>query len=228
MKKITLADGNTTITTQCYEELKNAIINGELPPGKKLKIEELKASLGIGQSALRESLTKLSSHGLVESYDNKGFRVAKISEEDVHDTYQTFCQIERLALQSSIEHGTSEWEAHIIASLYQLSRIELSTTNVNYDEWKHANNNFHLALLAACRSPLLLKMRADLYHRFDRYATIAFKKTGLQLHINHEEHRALSEAVLNRSTEKALRLITNHIMQSEQDVITHLRNKKLL
>src|SRR5258706_10904438 len=94
---------------QCYDEIQDHIINGTFEPGKKLKVEELKQQLDSGASPIREALSRLVTSGLVKAHDNKGFYVAEMSENDIRDLYQTFLQIELLALTHAIKNGDDTW-----------------------------------------------------------------------------------------------------------------------
>src|SRR6185437_11629161 len=73
-----------SLTTQAYETLRQDILAGVLPPGKKLRIEELKETYGIGASAIREALSMLISDILVQRIDHRGFRVAEVSLSTFH------------------------------------------------------------------------------------------------------------------------------------------------
>ena len=48
-----------------YEELRKAIVGGELLPGERLLEEELSARLGVGRAAVRMALVRLEQDGLV-------------------------------------------------------------------------------------------------------------------------------------------------------------------
>jgi len=63
-------------THDCYLRLRELILTGGLPPGKKLKIEELRNLLNTGASPVREALSLLTSDMLVERLDQRGFRAA--------------------------------------------------------------------------------------------------------------------------------------------------------
>ena len=210
------------LTQQCYDQIQECIINGTFEPGKKLKVEKLKQQLTIGASPIREALSRLVASGLVEAYDNKGFYVTQISQDDVHDVYQTFLSIELLALTQAMKHGDDAWKTSIVAALYNLSLIETSEQPISCDTWIERNYAFHLALIAGCNSPNLLKIRYDIYQRFDRYCRMSFNITKRQLHSNHEEHKKLADAVLNRDLEKATTLMTHHILGSQKEVIVRL------
>lgn len=217
-----------TLALQCYDLIQDEILEGTFAPGQKLKIDDLKTHFSIGQSPIREALSRLVSSGLVEVEGNKGFRVARVSESDIRDVYQTFAQIESLALKQAMVLGDDTWQADIVAALYHLSLLEKKGEPVNYRTWAERNYNFHVSLIAGCRSPLLLKLRQDVYRRFDRYCRTAFKLWGCKLELNHEEHEKLARAVLARDQEHALKLTQQHIMGALEDVIVILQQNNVI
>ncbi len=217
-----------TLATQCLDQLQEDILNGIFLPGQKLKIELLKEKLNAGQSPIREALSRLTELGMVEAEENKGFRVARMSESDVRDIYNVFFNIEMLALEQAIKLGDDSWEANIAGTLHKLAIIENKTEQVTYADWSERNYAFHVALISGCNSPLLLELRADVFRRFDRYCRIAFNLSQTTLHLNHEEHKKLAEAVLRRDLEEAKKLQHYHIFGALEDVIKTLKNNKLL
>ena len=77
---LTQIDTDTTsLTSQTYQRIHSLIIQGELAPGQKLKIEELRKALGTGASPVREALSLLTSEHLVERIDQRGFVVTGVS-----------------------------------------------------------------------------------------------------------------------------------------------------
>ena len=199
------------------------IIQGICKPGEKLKIEPIKNRFGIGQSPVREALSRLAAFGLVEVEDNKGFRVAPISEEDIRDTYAVFTEIETLALAWAMEHGDEEWETNIVAQLYRLSTVELSTSPVSLSLWIERNYDFHVALISGCKSATLLEMRRHLYMKFDRYCQMAYGLTSYSAHNNHDAHQLLAEVVLQRDVVRAKALMVKHINGPLEDVIKEFK-----
>lgn len=67
-------------THGCYLTLRNMILTGELLPGQKLKIEQLRGLLNTGASPVREALSLLTSDMLVERIDQRGFRAAPVGK----------------------------------------------------------------------------------------------------------------------------------------------------
>lgn len=223
-----IVEKENTLAVQCFESMQNAIVEGAFIPGQKLKVEELKRKFGVGQSPIREALSRLVDSGLVEALDNKGFRVTEISEADIRDIYQTFFEIEMLALTRSMQFGDDVWQAKVVAALHHLGLIENKLEPVPYSVWVERNYAFHLALIEGCRSPLLLKIRADVYRRFDRYCRISFNVSNTDLQVNHMEHKKLAEAVLKRDVKLTEKLMKHHLFGSLESVIKVLKKNKLL
>ncbi len=219
---------DSTLAIQCYTHIEENIMNGRFAPGKKLKVRDLKEALNVGQSPIREALSRLVATGLVEMEDNKGFRVSGLSEDDIRDIYITFLEIELLALKKAMQLGDDAWEASVVGALHQLSLVETKKEEVEYAVWAERNYAFHLALISGCKSPLLMHLRAEVYRRSERYCRIAFNLSHMNLELNHEEHKKLAEAVLRRDEKAVVKLMTHHSMGSLEDVITVLKKNKLI
>jgi len=228
MKNKVKFKSESTLAQQCYEQLQYEIIEGILKPGEKLKVEPIKQRFGVGQSPIREALSRLTAFGFVASEDNKGFRVASVSEADVRDTYEIFLEIELLALKLAMKKGDDAWQAQIVAALYKLGLLENSTEPISYAMWAERNYNFHVALITGCKSPLLLEIRKNVYLKFERYCRMAYQLTENALSYNHEEHQKIAEAVITRDVKLVKKLMTYHIYTPLEDIIKKLKQNELL
>ena len=198
------------------------IIEGKLVPGEKLRLPDLSARYDCGISPLREALARLSSTGLVEQEDQKGFRVSTVSREDLSDLTEVRTEIECLALRRSIERGNVEWEAQIVSAHHKLSRINyLSTPNSRElsSGWEAAHQDFHLALVSACQSRWLLQFRNILAQQTARYRRLIVT-IGMGKRDVGEEHAALLEAVIGRNAERACDLIAAHFTKTAEIVLS--------
>jgi DNA-binding GntR family transcriptional regulator len=68
--------------------IREAIIDGRLAPGQRLKEEELARELGMSRTPVREALLVLQSEGLVESIPRRGATVRSYAADDLDDMYQ--------------------------------------------------------------------------------------------------------------------------------------------
>lgn len=216
-------DTDQTLANTCYKHLKEAIVRGDFLPGEKLRMRMLTSRLNAGPTPIREALSRLASSGLVEMELNRGFFVKKVSEAEVRDIYATFNKIELLALNQAMELGDTSWEANILGALHKLSAVEKDPLNVDSSNWLLLNYQFHHALVAACNSPCLLKIREDIYQLFDRYCHLSILANPNALVLNHKDHCEIANAVINRDKALACALTTQHLENSFNQVIERIR-----
>ena len=198
-----------TLVESSYNRLRSDIITGKLAPGAKLRIEELRDDYRIGASPLREALNRLAGEGFVTVEEQRGFKVAPVSPDDLKDLSRMRIMLECEALRESISNGDDEWEANLLAAHHRLQKAERSFGK-NLDEWEQRNQEFHEALVAACTSSWLLRLRHVLYEQHKRYRFIAILSHQQDRDV-HREHREILEAALARDVKAAIEATERHI-----------------
>jgi DNA-binding GntR family transcriptional regulator len=212
-----------TLASAVLDRLRAEILRGQLAPGEKLRLEHLALEYGVGRTPLREACCRLASEGLVAIEDQRGFRVAPISREDLLDLTRTRQQIESLALRASVTRGSVAWEAEVEAALQRLLRCPLPKRAARRaeDPWGIAHGRLHAALLSACDSPWLLRFQAVLFDQSERYRRLAQAYGQADRDVDGE-HRALVRAALGRDAERACALLTEHIAKTTDVVLAGL------
>lgn len=205
-------DSGGTLAQAAYRALRTDILSGVRPPGERLRIEKLKSLYGVGPTPLREALQMLATDQLVIAEDNRGFTVAPLEPAEFADLNIARTAIELSALRLSIEHGDAEWEASIVAASYLMRKHDealAQTTSGVPDSWEAANAGFHTAMVAACGSRWLLRLRASLHDQCARYRRASvYQKLGQRDLCS--EHQAISQAVLARDADRACDLTAQH------------------
>lgn len=201
------------LTAQVYSRIRDDILACRMPPGQKVKISEICGQLDVSLGAVREALSRLTSEGLVVAEPNKGFRVAPITQAELEDLTRTRITIECECLSSAIAHGDLRWETGIVSTLFELSRIGLQDpqdpARVNPD-WSEAHRRFHQALVAACDSPWMLRLRDTLYVQSERYRTVSMPLDRKNRDVA-SEHKAIADATLARDTGAACAALRDHL-----------------
>ncbi|MFZ2661368.1 MAG: FCD domain-containing protein [Rhodoferax sp.] len=202
-----------TLIEKAYRQLRRDIIDGLHPSGQKLRVEHLKFQYQVSAGTLREALALLVSDSLVVSQGQRGFHVAPMSLADLADLTRVRVLLECEALEESIRLGRDSWEADLVSAFHKLSLAEerLHTDAAGtYDEWEERNRQFHEALVGACRSAWLRKLRAQLYQQSERYRRLSAVKGPPPIEV-HEEHRNIFNAVMARDATKAKAFLAAHI-----------------
>ena len=200
-----------TIGEIAYRRIRMHIVNGQLKPDEKLKLDHMKQVYGASVTTLREILNRLTMEDLVTAEGQRGFRVAGVSDTELRDLADLRIILETHALRQSIKMGDLDWEAQVVAAHYKLSAVEtlLMTGSADaVEQWVASDWGFHYATISACRQTVLTQTHASVFDRFARYHMLALNFRGKPA---AEEHAALRDLVIGRDAEGAVDLLSNHI-----------------
>jgi GntR family transcriptional regulator, carbon starvation induced regulator len=212
-----------TLVESAYNRLRCDIIEGQLSPNAKLRIEELRNQYETGASPLREALNRLAGEGFVTVEGQRGFRVSPVSLDDLKDLTRMRILLECEALRESIKYGDDDWEADVIASFHRLAKAE-EKKDKPFTEWEKRNDEFHESLVAASHSPWLLKFRHILYEQHKRYRLLAILAHDETRDL-HGEHTAIKDAAIAHDIKAACKATEDHIMrtlQTDEEVLATL------
>lgn len=203
----------TSLTVSAYARLRSDILAGRLSSNRKLKIQDLAQYLNVSPSVVREALSRLSAESLVIAEPQRGFRVAPINAADVSDLTAVRIDIELKCLDRAMKRGGLKWETAIVAADHELSHTPHDIHDLG-DDWMVAHAKFHAALVAACDSPWLLRIREQLFVQGERYRRINVRMSRADRDLR-AEHSALARAILDRDVKLATDLMTEHLRLTE-------------
>lgn len=206
-----------TLASGVYQVLREEILNGTLPPGKKLNIREISLRFSTGLSPTREALNRLSSEQLVQLHDNRGFQVSPVSLEELHDLNKARCWANEIGLREAIAHGDAAWEEGLVVALHRLRRAAspADAGTARTREWDIAHRAFHRALIAGCGSTWHINSCERLFDASERYRHLA-RLAGVRRSDHEAEHIAIMDAALARDSALAVHLITEHFTKTAQ------------
>ena len=203
----------SSLTQDAYRRLRSDLLACRLRPGDKLKVDDLCQRLAVGSSAVREALSRLSSEGFIVLEPQRGFFVAPLALDELRDLTNVRCQIEELCLRQAIRDGDIGWEAGLVASFHRLSHTpERAPGDPKRfsDEFGVAHTAFHEALVAACGSPWLHRIRKQLYVQQERYRWLSMPLARYERDLNRE-HREIMDAALARDADGAVERLATHL-----------------
>lgn len=199
-----------------YAMLKRDITRGVFPAGKKLLMSALRERYDFGVGPLREALSKLVAEHLVVAINQKGYRVAPMSLEEMRDIYDARANLEAMILSLAIARGDDSWEALILARAHTLSKVvEVKTQDQMLDVWDERHKAFHSAIASGCGSKHLMQLRSQLLDQAERYRHLWLKSTVFSeeaLNKKRDEHSELVNAILARDADKASTLMREHLL----------------
>ncbi len=216
----------TSSTQRVFLELRDKIIQGEIAPGERLKVDALKALLNAGATPIREALSLLTSDQLVERLDQRGFRAAPASDKNFQEILTLRCHLESIALTDSIRLGGKDWEEQLVLCHHRLTQADANLHNQKNGDAQHSDPKllrrereqlhkaFHFMLLQACESPVLLKFCNQLYDLNIRYRFLAGESVQYASRDVAAEHTEILNATIRRDTKSAVDALLDHYRQT--------------
>lgn len=201
-----------------FDDMRHRLITGEFGYGTKLRAEKLRTDYNCSASTVREVLFRLSTLGLVEFQEQRGFRAPEQSFERQHDLTHMRIMLESEGACLSIRLGGVEWEAQLSAAHHKLSHIEMRVRSSGdviplVNLWSRAEQEFHETLIRACGSPLLLRTHSTIYQQFRQQLVSAETNYGY-FPENIQEHRGILDAALERNEDLVRQRIHNHLARN--------------
>ena len=187
------------------DELRRAIVRGELQAGDKLSPGELAEQFAVSQTPAREALQLLASEGLLSNDPFRGVRVAPLSAEEYEELYLMRVGLEGLAARLGSERIGDE---DIIELERELDAMGAAAAADDLDRFYEHDRRFHLIHYGASGRTGLVSRIMSLRTASERYARHAY--AGLE-HVSMVDtvvsHRAILDAVRARDGDAAERAI---------------------
>lgn len=187
------------------ETLRQAILNGELPPGTRLVQAEVADQLSVSTTPVREALRDLASEGLIELDAHRGGTVLKLTVEEMEEVYDIRLVLEVEAMRRSVRNITPE-------VIEEAERIHGEMMKLpDSQKWVAMNRDFHMAIYAAARSPRLVDMVRGLMDSSMVYVSAAWQTlTDLRERAGHD-HEEILEALRRGDEAAAVEHIRRHL-----------------
>ena len=211
----------STLASLVYERLRDDILGGQVAPGAKLRIEFVSERYEAGHSPVREALNRLSSDGLVDRRDQRGFYVAAASMAELLELTRTRCWLEEIGLRESIKAFTPQWEEGLVLALHRLERVPRSISPDIYQanpEWERLHRAFHRSLIAGCESRWLLGFCDQLADQACRYRQLSAQR-AFPKRKEKNEHHAIVNAAFERDADRAVSLLCEHFSKTADIIV---------
>ena len=204
-----------TVVEMLASAIRRDISFGVLRPDQKLKLADLRQAYGGSNHSMRETLRILSSEGVVEATNQRGFRVTSATEDDLRDILLVRLEVEKLGLKRSLERGDVAWESRVIAVLHSVSRADATVLknpdDVTALEWDEACRDLIMTLISASGSPRISDMAAQFYGQSRRFRLALLREGRIDFAARAARRTELQNAVIARNEPRALGVLEDEI-----------------
>jgi len=201
------------------ELIREAILDGRLEPGRRLKEEELARELGISRTPVREALLMLQAEGLVVSTPNRGAMVRVHDAEDLDDLYQLRALLEGHATRRA---ATRISEQEIEALRESCERFDALSPKESLRELVRENLFFHNTILevaGSARLAAMVRKVIELPLVYKSYVWYSPDQKGISTHY----HRQIVNALAMRDAERAELIMKEHVFEARDLLVSQVR-----
>jgi DNA-binding GntR family transcriptional regulator len=182
------------------QALRLRIASHELPPGAKLREQELADEFGVSRARVRETLGRLEQRGLVERIPNRGAVVIRLTPEQVCELYDTREVLEGLAVRLATLNAPPESWLSLAEAFGEPA--EKAVLDGELETYSELLATFRARVIAACGSALVASLLDTLHERTAYLVRRLILVPGRALD-GLKEHRAVIEAMLRGDAEAA-------------------------
>jgi len=202
------------------EVIRQAILDGRLEPGSRLKEEELARELGISRTPVREALLMLQAEGLVDATPNRGAIVRSHTADDLRDLYQLRALLEGYGARLAAGRISDEQVHELWASCY---RFEALCGETDIRALVRENLFFHNSVLDAAGSSRLSWMVRKVIETPLVYKSYIWYSPE-QKRISAHYHKQIAGALESHDPERAELVMKEHVFEARDLLVAHVRD----
>jgi DNA-binding GntR family transcriptional regulator len=188
-----------------YEVLRRSILDGELPPGHRLRSDVLANELKVSRTPVREALRKLETEGLVDA-SRSGLVVRQSSEEDLVEIFYLCEALEGMAARLAAENAN---RAEIDELHAVFEDMEAVAARGDIALVRKLTGEFHLLVCRASHNKRLIQSLQGLLDHMRQAQSSTLYMPGRPADAL-KEHRALLRAIEKRDPDLAETLARQH------------------
>jgi DNA-binding GntR family transcriptional regulator len=197
--------------------LSQAILDGDLMPGTRLREETLAAAYGVSRTPIREALILLSSSGLIELAPNRGATVLQLGTGDITEIYHLRGVLEAEAVSLAGRRITPELIALLGRACDRLAGLHGATAA----DQLAADMQFHYGIAEAAGSPRLFALIRQVCAIPEGYRS-SIPYGGEDLTEAERQHRAIARALRQGPGPEAAELMRDHVAWAGQLAVRSL------
>ncbi len=205
-------DPETTLTDEIADIVRDRILKGEYYIGEKIKETAISSELNVSRTPIREAFKQLNEEGLLDYIPNRGCFAKGFTRRDVTDIYTVREALEKIAVTWACERITDE-EIEKLEEQFDL--MEFYTMKKDTRKTLELNSAFHGVIYKAAGSRFL----AHVLNSYKEYLDKTRKSVSYSTEFLEEiqkEHRELFEAIRDRSVDRSVQAIQNHLEGSRK------------
>jgi DNA-binding GntR family transcriptional regulator len=207
----------SSIVDHVVDQLREAIIKGEIPPQSRLIEQDLAEQFDVSRGPIRDALRKLEVLGLITLRPNRGAVVNALSAEDVLEVYLIRNALGIIAIRALIGSArVTEDTARLLTGLEQRARRK--TTRSQQPLMVESDLAFQSGVIEACGLPRVIERFTETTDEVRRFVTTSgITYTDVDRIV--DDHAILLKAILANDADRAVELWRNRMRTAVEEFL---------
>lgn len=218
LKGLEVIKAPASLKDMALEAIKEAIWADVLHPGKIYSEPQLAQELGISRTPIREALLELSKQGFLTVIPRKGFKINRLSVDQIHHLF-TFRRAIEMAVVSEIMPRIHAGDLERIDDIHARDIAAARTTSRR--AFIRVDREFHTFLASLTQNQYLIAAQENVRDLIDWVGTKMLQRPERRREAIRE-HGAIVEAIHQKDLAATLGAMENHINVTEKLVTDHL------
>ncbi|MGW4031486.1 GntR family transcriptional regulator [Streptomyces sp. NPDC004838] len=214
----TIGGAHRSLRDQVYLEVRERIIDGRYPSGRRVVERDLADELGVSRIPVREALQRLEAEGFITVQARRGAFVAPLGPAEAADFFDIRESLEALAASLAAARADHDGLRTLEKLLERARRAAGSARRIRELVSIHAD--FHQQIVVMSGNPLLQDLMAPLDGRLRRLFSLTSAPTdGAEMCGEHEE---LYAAIRDGDVRAAERIARAHVAGTRETTMRML------
>jgi DNA-binding GntR family transcriptional regulator len=201
-----------SLVDDVYERLIGLLLEEQLEPGARIKIDDLARIWQVSQTPIREALARAETSGLVVRQPAKGYQLAPVlSAEEFGQLIEMRLLIEPYCAAKACERADDGVLDFLEKQHLAMRDSPKGPTSHDYRDYLRADIAFHQTIVAVGGSRFLetaLAFTSTHAHRFRRFSS----GTVSDFTDSQSEHQAVLDALRERDSDRADAAMRHHLL----------------
>jgi DNA-binding GntR family transcriptional regulator len=199
-----------------YEALSEAIVEGKLPPGERLRETQMAEALSVSRTPVREAFMRLKQQRLLNSDANGAYYVAEWDRQTLWEIATLRAALESLAFSLAPQNLSQEDYDHLEEIIRQMAEMDADPTSSDYKRMALFDFQFHAYIWSRTGHDLLEQALENIKPQAHCYMFLT-RQAGQTDYA--ERHRRLIEFLKQGDRSQINEIMLDHLLTNTEKEI---------
>jgi DNA-binding GntR family transcriptional regulator len=205
------------LSEHVYIALSEAIVEGKLSPGERLRETQMAEALGVSRTPVREAFVRLKQQRLLSTDANGAYYVAVWDKQTLWETATLRAALESLAFSLAMQNLSQEDFDHLEEIRQQMGEMDADPTSGDYKQMALFDFQFHTYIWSRTGHDLLEQALENIKPQAHYYMYLTRQAHGPLDYA--ERHRILIEFLKQGDRSQVNEIMLDHILPSAEKAI---------